>query len=122
MNRPSKYRPRCCNECGEGYTPRRADEFFCSIPCRKTFDNRAMTRGRDLYHLFMTMRYERGLAKLLGVWAIMCRMAMHWHDEDTRERGGRKSWTPAKRTIEKLPVVIRAKDAYAKQERFGRAG
>ncbi len=112
MTAQPKYRQRCCNECGEAYTPRRCDEFFCSIPCRKSFDNRAMVRGRDLYSLFMVMRYERGVAKALGVWAIMCRMAMEWRAEDLRERDGRKSWSGPKRVIDKLPVTTQAQDAY----------
>lgn len=112
METRSKYKARCCNECGEAYTPRRCDEFFCSVPCRKSFDNRAMVRGRDLYHLFMTMRYERGVAKLLGVWAIMCRMAMTWKEEDNRERNGRKSWQKPTKIIERLPVVVQSSDIY----------
>lgn len=101
MNRPaSKYRPRCCNECGSDYTPRRADEFYCSTACRKLFDNRAMARGRDLYHLFMVMRYERGLAKALSLWGIMCAMARKWREEDNRDRAGRKSWVKPQRVIQ----------------------
>lgn len=119
MSSAPKYRSRCCNECGESYTPRRMDEFFCSIPCRKAFDNRAMVRGRELYHLFMVMRYERGIAKALGVWAIMCRMAMMWKDEDDKERAGRKSWASPKRIIRKLPVVMQATDVTIIQDRTG---
>lgn len=117
MNRPaSKYRPRCCNECGSDYTPRRADEFFCSTACRKTFDNRRMTRGRDLYDLFMALRYERGLAKVSGLWAIACRMAQEWRQEDEAARAGRKSWLPVKRALDRLPVVMIEKDVYARRE------
>lgn len=120
MNNPTKYRERCCNECGEAYVPRRCDEFFCSIPCRKSFDNRAMTRGRDLYHLFMVMRYERGTAKLLGVWAIMCRMAMEWRNEDNEKRGGRKSWIAPRRVIDKLPVVTQQTGVYSGSVKAGK--
>lgn len=120
MNRATKYQSRTCNECGETYTPRRCDEFFCSTKCRKDFDNRAMVRGRDLYHLFMTLRYERGTAKLLGVWAIVCRMAMEWRMEDERERSGRKSWMAPKRAINKLPVIMTSVDVYRGQEKIGR--
>lgn len=101
-NRPPKYKARCCNECGENYTPRRADQFFCSTPCRKDFENRAMERGRDLYHLFMVMRYERGLAKLRGVWAVACALGRVWRTEDERERAGRKSWLPYARAMERM--------------------
>lgn len=110
-NTGSKYRPRCCNECGSPYMPRRGNEFFCAVPCRKAHENRRMVRGRDLYDLFMAMRYERGFAKARGIWAIACRLAEKWHDEDKRERDGRKSWS-AKRTIDKLPVVVVQKDVF----------
>lgn len=120
MSTATKYRPRCCNECGGEYAPRRADEFFCSTPCRKAFDNRRMTRGRDLYDLFMALRYERGLAKVSGLWAIACRMAQEWRAEDEAKRGGRKSWLPVKRALDRLPVVMVEKDVYARREKFGR--
>jgi hypothetical protein len=115
-----KYACRQCNECGQSYEPSRRDEFFCSIPCRKQFDNRAMVRGRDLYHLFMVMRYERGLAKTLGIWAIICRMALSWRQEDEAERGGRKSWDNPQKVIGRLPVVMQAKEATVIYQRAGR--
>lgn len=121
MCKTSKYKASPCNECGEVYQPRRCDELFCSTPCRKAFDNRAMVRGRDLYHLFMTMRYERGAAKLLGVWAIVCRMAMEWRQEDERQRAGRKSWIAPKKAIDKLPVVVRSSDTYVGKIKIGRS-
>lgn len=120
MKTASKYQSRACNECGNTYTPRRCDEFFCSTKCRKDFDNRAMVRGRDLYHLFMTLRYERGAAKLLGVWAIVCRMAMEWRKEDEAERNGRKSWMAPKRAIGKLPVTVQATDVFVGKQKIGR--
>lgn len=114
------YKSRECNECGSCYQPRRCDEFFCSTPCRKAFDNRAMVRGRELYHLFMVMRYERGTAKLLGIWAIMCRMATAWREEDNAERNGRKSWQAPKKVVSKLPVTVTSKDVYKGGVKIGR--
>lgn len=114
------YKHRDCAECGASFQPRRSDEFFCSIPCRKNFDNRAMARGRDLYHLFMTLRYDRGLAKAMNVWSILCRMCETWRAEDHRERAGRPSWSHPKRILDKLPVVMVAKDVYVGRENFGR--
>lgn len=116
----SKYRPRHCNECGDAYTPRRADEFFCSVAHRKAFDNRAMVRGRDLYHLFMALRYERGLARARGVWAIACRLAMVWREEDQSERDGRKSWMSVNRAIARLPVVLQSSDVFVGRDGTGR--
>lgn len=115
-----KYASRCCDECGTAYKPHRVDALFCSTPCRKSFDNRAMVRGREMYSLFMCMRYERGLAKALGVWAIMCRMAMIWREEDNRDRDGRKSWQSPRRVIDRLPVVHQQSDVYRGQQKAGR--
>jgi len=117
-----KYRQRCCNECGQPYQPGRADQFFCVRKCRMDFENRMMTRGRELYSLFMVMRYERGVARMRGVWAIACRLAQGWREEDERERDGRQSWIPAKRALAKFPVTMTVADVYVKQEKFGRAG
>jgi hypothetical protein len=86
------------------------------------FENRMMTRGRELYSLFMVMRYERGVARMRGVWAIACRLAQGWREEDERERDGRQSWIPAKRALAKFPVTMTVADVYVKREKFGRAG
>lgn len=119
-NLPTKYKPRCCNECGLPYRPRREDEFFCSTTCRKTFDNRAMVRGRELYHLFMVMRYERRLAKAYGVWAIMCRLAKTWYEEDEAKRDGRKSWTPPTRQVQRYSIALRNKESATFYDGTGR--
>lgn len=79
-----------------------------------------MTRGRELYHLFMAWRYERALAKKLGLFAIMCRMAMLWRAEDKRERQGRNSWQRPGRITSKLPVVMQSTDTYQSAEKIGR--
>ena len=51
-----------------------------------------MLRGAKLYDMFMLLRYERGLAKVRGVWALTCELARLWRAEDIAERGGRPSW------------------------------
>lgn len=89
-----------CRECGEHFGKARDHEqLFCSSACRTSFNNRRKQRGADLYDLFMTMRYERGTAKLLGVWAILCRLAQDWNEDDKAE--GRKSYLPARRVLER---------------------
>lgn len=90
------------------------------IPCRKAFDNRAMVRGRELYHLFMALRYERGLAKVLGLWAIMCRLGMVWREEDLVERDGRNSWQRPSKVVDRLPVVLQTTGVYQAKEKIGR--
>lgn len=49
-----------CRECGEHFTTGRSDKYFCSTPCRKTWNNRAMVRGAAMYHWAMQWRTERG--------------------------------------------------------------
>ena len=94
-----------CRECGEQFGKARDHEqLFCSAACRTSFNNRRKQRGADLYDLFMTMRYERGTAKLLGVWAILCRLAQDWNDEDKAE--GRKSYLPARRVLERHVTAL----------------
>jgi len=87
-----------CLECGAAFIARRTaaegESLFCSTPCRKAFNNRRMTRGAQVYDLFMALRYQRGVAKLYGVWTILCRVAQDWREEDVRERAGRVSWRP----------------------------
>jgi predicted nucleic acid-binding Zn ribbon protein len=117
-----KYQSRHCNECGAAYQPGRMDQFFCANACRMTFENRRMIRGKEIYDLFMIMRYERGIARVRGIWAIACRLAQQWKAEDDALRGGRRSWTPSGRALERYPVTMTTADAYVKSEKFGRAG
>ena len=64
-----------CAECGTTFEAKRDHAAFCSDACRKAFNNRRMTRGAELYDLFMAVRYERGLAKVMGLWSVICRAA-----------------------------------------------
>jgi hypothetical protein len=84
--------PRCCQECGTPLTDRDPRAVMCSANCRKIWHNRRMTRGAELYDLFMAMRYERGMAKVYGLWALMCRMGQAWREEDRQMRSGRASY------------------------------
>lgn len=108
-----------CKECGTPLTASRRPKTFCSTKCRQASNNRRMERGGQLYDLFMSMRFEREKATDLGLWAIMCRMASAMRDEDNRERDGRKSWQPVSAALERLPVVMTARDVYMKREKFG---
>lgn len=90
-----------CRECREEFTPKKSSAAFCSTSCRKTWNNRRAMRGAILYDLFMTQRYQRGLAKKIGVWAVMCRLAMKWHNED--QSNDRRSWGSAQECINANP-------------------
>ena len=81
-----------CRECGAAYTAKRATREFCCTACRKAFHNRAALRGVDLFHLFMSMRFDRANAEAEGVWSLMCRLAASYKKQDDRERDGRQSW------------------------------
>lgn len=49
-----------CRECGEPFETHRTDAYFCSPKHRKAWNNRAATRGAQLYHAAMQWRTERG--------------------------------------------------------------
>ncbi len=85
-----------CRECGAAFEPRRAreDAAFCRPVCRSAFNNRRFTRGAQLYDMMMLLRYQRGLAKARGIWALLCRMCQDWRAEDVEHRAGRPSWQP----------------------------
>lgn len=82
-----------CLECGVPLpAKRRADKQFCSTPCRLEFLHRCMTRGSQLYAVFMEMRFNRKRGSDAKLWSVMCTMASQWHDGDKLRRPGRKSW------------------------------
>lgn len=110
-----------CQECGESLPRGRKPRLFCSPACRQKFNNRRLQHGAQFYDLFMSMRYERDTAGELGLWAVMCRLAAKFRNEDEAKRNGRKSWQPPSSVLERLPVVMREKDVYIKHGRFGRA-
>lgn len=58
-----------------------------------------MSRGADLYDCFMALRYDREAAKDAGLWALMCRMAQSFHDED--KAAGRRSYFRPKETTQR---------------------
>lgn len=92
---------RTCPECGIAFRSAKRHAEFCAATCRKTFNNRRMVRGAELYDLLMTLRYERPVARALGVWKFLCRMAQGYRDQDLHERAGRNSWQPAKAVLER---------------------
>lgn len=82
-----------CLECGretecQGPTPRE----FCSGGCRKSWNNRRMTRGAELLDLYMAHRFDRQHATLLGLFQAINRLASDYRYQDRAERAGRRSW------------------------------
>ena len=95
--------PNTCLECGLGYEAGRKHETdFCCAECRKAFNNRRMQRGAELYDLFMNLRYNRAEANKFGTWALICKMAMIWREEDRRDRAGRDSFKRVRRLQDRL--------------------
>lgn len=99
-------RTRCCLNCGNEFQPQRVTAEFCGDTCRKAFNNRRMTRGAEIYDMFMALRYERGMAKAMKLWGLMCRMAQEFREEDERVRAGRKSWGDPKAVLERRPYLL----------------
>lgn len=92
---------RVCAECGQSFRAHRDHAEFCTVECRKAFNNRRALRGAELYDLFMCLRYERGIARALKVWNLLCRMAQGFREDDQREREGRNSWRPARQVLDR---------------------
>jgi len=91
-------RPYLCLECGAAIEPHR-EACFCGRRCRMVWHNRRQARGTEVYDLLMALRYERGLAKRLGLWSRLCRLAQRWREDDVRARAGRRSWSRPQEAI-----------------------
>jgi len=103
-----------CLECGKQFkTVRAHEQIFCASECRTAHNNRRKQRGADLYDLFMTMRYDRKNAK--GVWAVMCRMAQDWNEDDME--AGRKSFSPARKVLERHVQHVAVKHNISRKAR-----
>lgn len=100
---PSRRFKRTCAECGTPFLAAKRWGEFCSAEHRKTFNNRRLTRGAEIYDLFMCLRNERPLATALGVWKLLCRLAQAYREEDERERAGRRSWRDPKQMLAERP-------------------
>jgi hypothetical protein len=81
-----------CRECGQVFQRKRATAAFCSSKHRSQFHNRAASRGADLFHLFMSWRFDRAAARKARAWSLMCRLAATYAAEDAERRGGRPSY------------------------------
>ena len=98
-----------CLECGKAFREGvRPSQEFCSAACRAAFNNRRKQRGALLYDLVMALRFERGLARFIGLWTVVCACASIFRQEDHRDRDGRKSWRDPRDVIAEKPF-LRAK-------------
>lgn len=89
-----------CMEClVEMEATNRPEKSFCCNAHKDAFNNRRKNRGVMLYDLFMALRFDRKEASLLKVYAILCRMASEWNEED--KKAGRKSFLPARQIVQR---------------------
>lgn len=108
-DKPGLGHPCPCLECGTPFTPRQADAEFCAPACRKTWNNRRLLRGAELYDLFMALRWDRRIATGLHVFTLLSRLAAIYRREDLDERDGRRSWASAARIIARRPYLRAAR-------------
>jgi hypothetical protein len=98
-------RNKHCRECAKPFQTIRPDALFCCIGCKNLFNNRRLQRGAVIYDLFMACRYQRGLAKVMGIWTILCGAALSFHIEDEAVRPGFVSWLDPKEVLERKPTL-----------------
>lgn len=94
-----------CAECSTPYTATRSHSRFCSVKCRREFNNRRQVRGAQLYDLIMLMRYQRAEAKRLQIWTKLCRIAEMFRDEDISKRDGLPSWRDPREIMDDKPYL-----------------
>tara|TARA_R100001129_G_scaffold120307_1_gene83454 strand:- start:1419 stop:1778 length:360 start_codon:yes stop_codon:yes gene_type:complete len=97
---------RICPECGEHFATSHHSKLHCSTKCRKAWNNRRMTRGAELYDAFMALRYDRGWAKTVGLWQLICRLVAEWRAEDNEK--GRESYIRPDRWYEENRAWLRS--------------
>lgn len=96
---------KTCPECG---TAVEGAKTFCSAPCRKAWNNRRMTRGAVLYDAFLALRYDRGWAKTVGLWQLICRLVSEWKDID--EKAGRETFARPEKWVDENRAWLRSKN------------
>lgn len=91
-----------CRECGTPLTDARTGQEFCTREHRQDFNNRRMQRGAEMYDLFRALRRERGEAKELNIWTLLCRLELKWQEDDAADRPGRRSYMPPNKALNNL--------------------
>ncbi|WP_197723582.1 hypothetical protein [Asticcacaulis excentricus] len=100
---------RTCQECGTPFRSLRAEAVFCSPECNTAFNNRHKERGATLYQLMMALRFERSLAKKLGLWTHICALCAAYRQEDIAKRAGRHSWRHPEHVLARLTHIFSRK-------------
>jgi hypothetical protein len=95
-----------CRECGAKFQAQRATKEFCRKECRQAFNNMQMTRGVLAYQLVMAHRYERPAFESAGGRKLLSRLASSYHEEDSRDRAGRRSWDDLAKVLKRNPRLL----------------
>jgi len=101
-NATTEQAPAECRNCGKSLENNKPYAVFCCQDCRKGWNNRRQLRGAELYDLMMVMRYDRGFAKEIGAFQIMCAMAAAFRQDDKAERDGRRSYLVGDELLERV--------------------
>lgn len=87
---------RICYETGKALPENApASSRFINADARQAWNNRRKVRGAQLYDIFMAYRYDRGAAKVLKLFSVMCKLAQTWREED--KSLGRTSFEPLRK-------------------------
>lgn len=93
-----------CRECGAPLASVKRTAVFCGTACRKTWNNRRMVRGAELYDLFMALRYQREDATQAQAFTMLANLARAYHDADVAKRDGRQSWN-LREAMQRIPMA-----------------
>jgi hypothetical protein len=106
---------RTCAECDVAFQSVKDTAQFCCTEHRKDYHNRAQTVGREMYHLVMSMRYDRKAAAEQGAWTLLCKVAEE--AQNHKNKGKRRFDTPNE-VLERNPQLRAV--VVAKNYRCGR--
>lgn len=98
-----------CLECDARLTPSKRGQAkrFCCPAHAKAFNNIALKRGAQAYHLIRAMRRDRADAKRLNIWTELCRLELAWEDEDRAAGRVTKSYKPPEMALMDIAALER---------------
>ena len=79
---------RTCAECGQAYTTKRTETFYCGPKCAAAFNNRMKSRGAKIMPLLMRWRYAK--PRDTKAYTRACNLLALFPDEDVK--AGRPSF------------------------------
>jgi hypothetical protein len=97
---------RCCRECGASFSAKRDTREYCDASCRRTWNNRRVSRGAILFDAVMAWRFERNAFEEVCGRRLFSQLASVFRAEDERQRAGRRSWDDARRVKQRNPEIF----------------